>query len=81
MPKIQRSSIPPELLQHLLRRAREREITLEMLHQVLRWVEQNPPVPEGDWFKRFPGVIVCGRDALIRTFLMPQQTAVGTEIQ
>jgi len=55
MPKIQRSSIPPELLQHLLRRAREREITLEMLHQVLHWVEENPTVPEGDWFKRFLG--------------------------
>ena len=81
MPKIQRASIPPDLLRHLLQRAREREIPLEMLHQVLHWVEGNPTVPEEDWFKRFPGVIVCGRGALIRTFLTPRQTAIGIEVK
>lgn len=80
MPKIQRASVPPEVLQHLLRRAREREITLEMLHQVLHWVERNPTVPEGEWYKRFPGVTVCGRGALVLTFLTPRQRAAGIEV-
>jgi len=48
---------------------------------MLRWVEENPTVPEGDWFKRLRGVVVCGRDALIRTFLTPKQTAVGIEVE
>jgi hypothetical protein len=24
------------------------------------WLDTNPEVPEGEWFKRFPGMIVCG---------------------
>lgn len=80
MPKIQRSGVPPDLLRHLLQRTREREITMEALQQILRWVESNPTVPPGDWYKRFPGVTVCGRDSLVRTLLTPQQSAVGIEV-
>ena len=32
--------------------------------QVLHWIEENPIVPEGDWFKRFGHVTVCGEGAL-----------------
>ncbi len=81
MPKIQRSGVPPELILHLLRRVKERQVTFEALQQVLRWVETNPTVPHGDWYKRFPGVVVCGRDALVRTFLRSDQTPIGIELQ
>lgn len=80
MPKIQRSGLPPALLRHLLQRAREREITLEALNQILRWIEGNPTVPEGDWFKRFPEVTVCGRSALVWTLLTARQTPIGEEV-
>lgn len=49
--------------------------------QVLHWIEANPTVPVDDWFKRFKHVTVCGQGALIKTFLTPQQTAIGTEIE
>ncbi len=81
MPKIQRTDLPPDLLRHLLRRTREREISMDALQQILRWIESNPTVPHGDWFKRFPGVTVCGRDSLVRTLLTPQQTAIGVEVR
>ena len=81
MPKIQRAGLPPALLRHLLQRAREREITLEALHQILRWIESNPTVPESDWFKRFPEVTVCGRGALVRTLLTARQTPIGDEME
>ena len=81
MPKIQRSALPPDLLLHLLRRVKERKVTMEALQQVLRWVETNPTVPSGDWYKRFPEVTVCGRDSLVRTFLTPTQVAIGREIE
>jgi len=80
MPKLQRSNIPVELLDHLLDRMFRRGITEEELYQVLHWVEGNPTVPEDDWFKRFSGVTVCGRGPLIKTFLTPQQSATGTEV-
>lgn len=60
---------------------KQREISMEALQQVLRWIESNPTVPMGDWFKRFPGVTVCGRDSLVRTLLTRQQTAVGAEVE
>jgi hypothetical protein len=80
MPKIQRAEVPPRIIQHLLQRARERAITLQDIQQILRWIETNPTVPNGDWFKRFSGVTVCGQGALVKTLLTPQQTAIGTEV-
>jgi hypothetical protein len=37
-------------------------------------------VPEGKWFKRFPGMTACGHGELIKTFLLPGQLAEGTEV-
>ena len=80
MPKIQRSKLPEELFRHLVRRVKERSITKEDLFQVLHWIEENPSVPSGAWYKRFKNVTVCGRDSLIKTFLSPDQVPIGTEV-
>jgi hypothetical protein len=37
----------------------------------------DPEVPEGKWFKEFPGMTVCGEGELIKTFLRPGQAATG----
>ena len=81
MPKIQRSDIPEELLRHLFRRRRDRGITTEDLVQFAHWLDGNPTVPVGFWYKRFPGFVVCGEGSFVKTFLTPQQTAIGTEVQ
>ena len=44
------------------------------------WLEIEPDVPEGRWFKRFPEVVVCGEGELIKTFLRPDQAALGREV-
>lgn len=80
MPKVQRKSVPPALFQHLLDRIQERDIDANQLVLLARWLDENPDVPEGLWFKRFPGMIVCGNGALIRTFLRPTQTARGKRL-
>jgi hypothetical protein len=80
MPEIQRANLPPALLAHLLDRVAERNITKDDLMQVLHWIEGNPIVPEGDWFKRFGHVTVCGKGALIKTFLNPGHVAIGKEV-
>jgi hypothetical protein len=81
MPKIQRSEIPQDLLRHLIRRRRERGITSEDLVQLAHWLDTGPTVPEGDWYKRFLGVTICGRGTLVKTFLNPRQTALGKEVE
>ena len=80
MPKVKRSGLPPKLLDHLLERAVQREITWEDLQQLIVWLDRNPTVPDGPWFKRFPRFVVCGKGALVSTFLTPKQTAIGKEV-
>jgi hypothetical protein len=80
MPKIRRERIPRALIFHLLDRIQERSITEEQLLAVLAWMETEPVVPIGSWFKRFPGVIVCGHGELVKTFLRMDQTPIGSEM-
>jgi len=47
---------------------------------MLRWMDTQPEVPSGQWFKRFPELILCREGELIKTFLLPSQAAIGQEI-
>jgi hypothetical protein len=69
MPKIRRQNFPPRLLNHLLDRITQREISGGQLGQFADWLVTEPEVPEGPWFKRFPEMIVCGEGSLVKTFL------------
>jgi hypothetical protein len=80
MPKVQRKDIPRALLGHLLQRIDERSIDADALKSLASWLDTNPEVPPGDWFKRFPSMTVCGRGILIKTFLTPFQVPTGTEL-
>ena len=70
----------PSLLDHLLDRIQERRIDAAQLELLARWLDGEPDVPEGPWFKRFPGVTVCGERELIKTFLLPGQAPHGTRV-
>jgi hypothetical protein len=80
MPKVQRKDIPRALLEHLLQRINQRSIDAQALKSLAIWLDTNPEVPAGDWFKRFPSMTVCGRGSLIKTFLTPSQVPVGKEL-
>ena len=80
MPKIKRENIPLQVFAHLVRRARERHLTRATMLQLETWLETNPEVPHGDWYKRFQEFTVCGEGELVKTFLTPGQYATGTEI-
>jgi hypothetical protein len=54
MPKVRRRNVPPAVLEHLLVRIREREVPLEQLGLLAGWLDTEPEVPRGKWFKRFP---------------------------
>ncbi len=80
MPKIRRQNLPPPLYAHLLDRVQQRNISVQQLRLILRWMDTQPEVPNGRWFKRFPGLIVCGEGEWIKTFLLPSQAPTGEEI-
>jgi hypothetical protein len=80
MAKIRRNDLPPALLQHLLDRIQSRKISADQLVLLAGWLDTEPEVPEGPWYKRFPGMTVCGDGELIKTFLLPGQSPKGSRV-
>ena len=81
MPKVRRKKVPREVIEHLARRVRERHVPVEDLQCLARWLDTDPTVPDGLWFKRFAKIVVCGKGELVKTFLEEQHTAIGTEVE
>ena len=80
MPKVRRAKLPPALLTHLLTRMRQRNISPEQIILLARWLDTEPEVPDGQWFKRFSGMTVCGEGELVKTFLLPGQHPKGQRL-
>lgn len=80
MPKVRRQSLPPALFQHLLDRIQSRKIPATQLELLAKWLDSEPEVPEGQWFKRFSGMTIRGEGELIKTFLLPGQAARGQRL-
>jgi hypothetical protein len=80
MPQVQRKDIPRALFAHLLQRIQERSIDAGALESLAAWLDTQPEVPEGEWFKRFPTMTVCGEGPLVKTFLTPSQVPFGEEL-
>ena len=81
MPRIRRHGLPPRLLDHLLDRVSSRNISADQLGLLADWLYTEPEVPEGKWFKKFPGMTVCGECELGKTFLTLGQIATGAEVR
>jgi hypothetical protein len=80
MPKIRRQNLPPLLLDHLLDRIKSRQISSDQLGLLADWLDTQPEVPNGKWFKRLSGMIACGEGELVKTFLTATQAPIGTEV-
>ena len=80
MPRVRRRNLPPALFQHLLDRIRSRKIAATQLAWLATWLDTEPDVPEGEWYKRFSGMTVCGEGELIKTSLLPGQAAKGKRV-
>lgn len=81
MPNVRRRNLPPALFQHLLDRVGDRSIFANHLGLLAQRLDKEPDVPETKWFKRFPGMIVCGEGELVKTFLLPGQVPSGLEMK
>ncbi len=80
MPKVRRQNIPPGLFQHLLDRVHARQIPPTQIELLARWLDTEPDVPEGPWYKRFSSMTVCGDGELVKTFLLPGQSPKGRRV-
>jgi len=63
------------VFRHLLDRIQNRKIPLSRLELLALWHDTEPDVPEGESYKRFSGMVLCGEDDLIKAFLLPGQLA------
>ncbi len=80
MPKVRRQSLPPALFQHLLDRIQSRKIPALQLELLAKWLDTEPEGPEGEWYKQFSGMTVCGDGDLVKTFLLPGHHAKGRRV-
>lgn len=74
------SQIPAGIRQHLVQRMHDRKIGLEDMNRLREWIESQPDVPEGDWWKDFGSFKLCGHGKYPKTFLLPGQAAAGQEL-
>jgi hypothetical protein len=80
VPRIRRQNVPPALLRHLIDRIQSRKIPAPQLELLAKWLDSEPQVPHGQWYKRFSGMIVCGEGELIKTFLLSGQAPKGERL-
>ena len=80
MPKVRRHNLPPALFQHLLDRIHSRKIPATQLELLAKWLDAEPEVPAGQWYKPFSGMTVCGEGELVKTILLPGQHPEGQRI-
>ena len=78
MPRIARwDNLPEGVRQRLIDRMRDRAISIADLNQLRLWIESQPEVPDGDWYKDFGSFKIGGRGSYPKTFLLPGQPAKG----
>jgi hypothetical protein len=78
MPKIESwSKLPSAVRAHMAERMRERSISLEDLNRLRIWIESQPEVPLGRWYKDFGSFKLCGEGRHPKTFLLAGQIANG----
>ena len=77
MPRVRRKDLPPLLLRHLLDRVNERHIDAKQLELLAAWLDGEPEVPEGPWYKDFGSFKLCGEGKDPKTFLLRGQPAQG----
>ncbi len=80
MPKIKKPP-PAGILDHLVRRYREGRVSSADFLELKHWLESDPDVPKGKWYKRFKTGTLAGKGEMPSTFLAPGMAAEGEEVQ
>ncbi len=68
-------------MSHLIDRFRMGRIQADDFVELKHWLESDPDVPQGMWFKRFRKFTLAGEGDLVKTFLEPGMAVKGTEVE
>jgi hypothetical protein len=80
MPKLRKP--PPRLIiDHLVQRFREGRISVAEFDQLQDWLDSDPDVPHGMWYKRFPKFTLAGEGEMPKTFLTSGMAPKDQEVQ
>ena len=71
----------PKALDHLVKRFRKGRISASDFLELKHWLESDPDVPGGDWYKRFKTGTLAGRGDTASTFLEPGWSVKGKEVK
>jgi hypothetical protein len=80
MPKIKKPP-PRGVLDHLIQRDREGRITDDDFVELKHWLESDPTVPAGKWYKRFRAFTLAGNGEMPSMFLTPGMAVQGEEVR
>ena len=80
MPKL-RKPPPQGILDHLIEGYRRGRISTGDFTALKHWLESDPDVPSGLWYKRFPKFTLAGDGEMPKTFLTPGMAPKGEEIE
>lgn len=81
MPNLKREHLSAALLAPLASRIRQCNVPIPGLVELSQWLDGNPSVPPGKWFKRFPQFVVCGEGELVKTFSLIGERPDGVELE
>ncbi len=81
MPCIDWKALPYGRREHLYDRLRTREISQGDLEKLRDWIQTNPIVPEGRWYKDFGSFKLTGTGSVPQTFLTKDQAAGGDRVE
>jgi hypothetical protein len=68
-------------MDHLIVRYRAGRISADDFAELKHWLESDPDVPHGMWYKRFQKFVLAGEGELAKTFLEPGMAPKGQEVQ
>jgi len=79
MPRLRRPP-PSQIMTHLVQRYRDGRISAADFDELKEWLESDPEVPQGMWFKRFQRFSLVGEGDLPKSFLEPNMVHKGREV-
>ncbi len=67
-------------MKHLMDRFREGRVSIADFDSLQDWINTDPEVPAGKWYKRFRTFILAGEGEVPKTFLTAGMTPHGAEL-
>ena len=68
-------------MRHLVDRFRDGRLSVADFDALQDWLNSDPDVPQGEWYKRFRAFTLAGEGEVPKTFLSAKMIPRGTEVE